>query len=188
MYRFLKRSYRLFVDEEDDSNPLDSSIQDVEASKEQLKSIHSVIKKVTEDIEGFKFNTAISAMMVFINDAQKWEVKPLSIMKQFAQILNPFAPHLAEEMWEKMQVNTELSYTEWPKYDESYLVDDEFTYGIQVNGKLRGELKIAMADATDKEKVLSAAKALEGVSKYLDGVQIIKEVFVPKRIVNIVVK
>ena len=109
-------------------------------------------------------------------------------MKQFAQILNPFAPHLAEEVWEKMQVDMELSYTEWPKFDESYLVDDEFTYGIQVNGKLRGELKIAMADATDKEKVLSAAKAIEGVSKYLDGVQIVKEVFVPKRIVNIVVK
>jgi len=188
VFRFLKRSYRLFVNEDDEANPLDSSIQDVEASKEQLKSIHTVIKKVTEDIEGFKFNTAISAMMVFINDASKWEVKPLSVMRQYAQILNPFAPHLAEEVWEKMQVNTELSYTEWPNYDESYLVDDEFTYGIQVNGKLRGELKIAMADATDKEKVLSAVKTVEGVSKYLDGVQIVKEVFVPKRIVNIVVK
>lgn len=188
VFRFLKRTYRLYVNDEIEHSLLDANIIDSEPTKEQLKALHTVIKKVTEDINEFKFNTAISAMMVFVNEASKWEVKPLSVMKNFAQLLNPFAPHLAEEVWALMGQKEDLSYTTWPKYDEQYLLDDEFTYGIQVNGKLRGELKIAMADAENKDKVLSAAKALESVAKYIDGVAIVKEVFVPKRIVNIVVK
>ena len=188
VFRFLKRAHRLYVNDQMEEDVLDSTIQNVEPSKEQLKALHTVIKKVTEDIQDFKFNTAISAMMVFVNDASKWDTKPLSVMQDFAQILNPFAPHLAEDVWELMGQKDELSYTTWPKFDASYLVDDSFTYGIQVNGKLRGELVIAMADAEKKEIVLAEAKKLEGVAKYVDGMQIVKEVFVPKRIVNIVVK
>lgn len=188
VFRFLKRAHRLFVSDEMDEISLDASIKSIEPTKEQLKVMHSVIKKVGEDIQEFKFNTAISAMMVFVNEVSKWEEKPLSLMKSFTQILNPFAPHLAEEVWQIMGCKEELSYTKWPEYDAIYLVDDTFTYGIQVNGKLRGELTIAISNAENKEIVLSEAKKLESVAKYLDGTQIVKEVFVPKRIVNIVVK
>ena len=187
VHRFLKRVWRLFVDEEG-TGEFYESVKDVEPDKDQLKTLHEAIKKVTGDIEDLKFNTGISALMIFTNEAMKWETKPVSVMKTFVQLLNPFAPHLAEELWNMLGAEKELSYTDWPQHDESLLVEEQFTYGVQVNGKLRGELTVDMAIADQKDEVLSKAKEIETVKKYLDGGTIRKEIFVPKRIINFVVK
>ena len=186
VYRFLKRVHRLYIDH--NTSELNATITDGEADKSQLKTLHEAIKKVTEDIEAMRFNTAISAMMIFVNEANKWSVFPKSVATDFLLILAPFAPHLAEELWAKLGQQQSVSLHEWPAFDESYLVEDTFTYAIQINGKVRSEIVVSADKATDKEFVLSTAKADENVQKYTEGKQIVKEIFVPKRIVNIVVK
>jgi leucyl-tRNA synthetase len=193
VYRFLKRTWRVFIS--DDSNDLNSDIVDVEPTKAQLKVLHETIKKVTEDIEGGRYNTAISQLMIFNNEAMKWDQKPISVLKTFLILLSPFAPHIAEELWEKL-LNEEvlddhsksIAYHSWPNFDAKYLVADAFTYAIQINGKVRGTLEVAAEDADNKEMVLSAAKSEPSVSKYLTDAQIVKEIFVPKKIVNFVVR
>ena len=183
--RFLHRAWRLLIEEE--TGELKSSVQDIEASKEQQKVLHTAIKKVTEDIEAMRFNTAISALMIFVNDANAWKEMPISIAKDFVQLLAPFAPHIAEELWERLGHRQTLAYENWPKLDESWLVDDEVMYPVQINGKVRAELFVPSEQAMDKDGVLEKAKALEKIQGYLEGHRIVKEIFVPKRIVNIVV-
>jgi leucyl-tRNA synthetase len=183
--RFLHRAWRLLIEEE--TGELKSSVQDVEASKEQQKVLHTAIKKVTEDIEAMRFNTAISALMIFVNDANAWKEMPISIAKDFVQLLAPFAPHIAEELWERLGHRQTLAYENWPKLDEPWLVDDEVMYPVQINGKVRAELFVPSEQAMDKDGVLEKAKALEKIQGYLEGHRIVKEIFVPKRIVNIVV-
>lgn len=186
VYRFLKRVYRLIVDEE--IGNLSSKINDSKSDTQQLKALHEAIKKVTGDIEDMKFNTAISALMIFVNEAYRWETIPKEILKPFIQILNPFAPHLAEEMWSIAGYATdELSYTQWPEFNESYLIDDSFTYAIQVNGKVRAEITIPMNMSTDKDYVLGKAKDQVPIKKFMTSGTLRKEIFVPKRIVNLVI-
>jgi leucyl-tRNA synthetase len=157
-----------------------------------LKTLHACIKKVTEDLDGMRFNTAISAMMVFVNDAITWKTKPVSVLKTFLQLLAPFAPHLAEELWAKVNIehrtsNAEhpmaLAYAEWPKYDPAVLVESEIELPVQVNGKLRDVIKVP-ADA-DNATIEAAAKASEKVQQFLAGKTIKKVIIVPKRMVNI---
>lgn len=193
VYRFLKRTWRVFI--KDDSHDLNEDIIDVEPSKSQLKVLHETIKKVTEDIEGGRYNTAISQLMIFNNEAMKWDRKPVSVLKSFLVILSPFAPHIAEELWEKIHginvsdnIDESVAFQQWPKFEEKYLVADTFTYAIQVNGKVRGTLEVSAEDAENKELVLSNAKSELSVSKYLSDVTMVKEVFVPKKIVNFVVR
>jgi leucyl-tRNA synthetase len=193
VYRFLKRTWRVFIS--DDSDELNADIVDVEPTKVQLKVLHETIKKVTEDIEGGRYNTAISQLMICNNEAMKWEKKPISVLQTFLILLSPFAPHIAEELWEKLQgidvsgsIEKSVAFQQWPKYEEKYLVADTFTYAVQVNGKVRGTLDVAADDADNKELVLNLAKSEPSVSKYLTDVQIIKEIFVPKKIVNFVVR
>jgi leucyl-tRNA synthetase len=112
---------------------------------------------------------------------------PISIAKDFVQLLAPFAPHIAEELWERLGHRQTLAYENWPKLDESWLVDDEVMYPVQINGKVRAELFVPSEQAMDKDGVLEKAKALEKIQGYLEGHRIVKEIFVPKRIVNIVV-
>jgi leucyl-tRNA synthetase len=212
VYRFLGRIWRLFVDENSEtafeqaettaqkSNDaalldlirLNAAIQDVAATPAQLKTLHACIKKVTEDLDGMRFNTAISAMMVFVNDAITWKTKPVSVLKTFLQLLAPFAPHLAEELWAKVNIehrtsNAEhpmaLAYAEWPKYDPAVLVESEIELPVQVNGKLRDVIKVP-ADA-DNATIEAAAKASEKVQQFLAGKTIKKVIIVPKRMVNI---
>jgi leucyl-tRNA synthetase len=205
VYRFLGRIWRLFVDENSEtafeqaettaqkSNDaalldlikLNASIQDVAATPAQLKTLHACIKKVTEDLDGMRFNTAISAMMVFVNDAITWKSKPVSVLKTFLQLLAPFAPHLAEELWAKVNVEhpLALAYAEWPKYDPAVLVESEIELPVQVNGKLRDVIKVP-ADA-DNATIEAAAKASEKVQQFLAGKTIKKVIIVPKRMVNI---
>ena len=124
-----------------------SAIKEVPATPAQLKTLHACIKKVTEDLDGMRFNTAISAMMVFVNDAITWETKPVSVLRDFLVLLAPFAPHLAEELWAKttsafsLQPSA-LSYAPWPKFDPALLVEDTLEIPVQVNGKLRDVIKV----------------------------------------------
>lgn len=186
VHRFLNRVWRLIVDEE--SGELQENLVDEEPTKEQLKTLHECIKKVSEDIESLSFNTAISAMMIFINEAYKWESYPKTAIETFLILLSPFAPHIAEELWQKLGNPESIAYEEWPEFNEEYLISDTQMYPIQVNGKVRGEIYVPRNKAKDKEHVLSQAKLDKNVKKYLDDGELVKEIFVPERIVNLVVK
>jgi leucyl-tRNA synthetase len=155
--------------------------------KEAMKNLHKTIKKVGEDIENYKFNTAIAQMMILAN---YWTPKDESLRKEwlekFAIILHPFVPHFAEELWEIIWNKESIFNAEWPKYDESLTLDDVIVIWIQVLGKLRGELEINVSE--NKENIISRAKEVESVKKWLEGKEIVKEIYVPWKIVNIVVK
>ena len=210
VYRFLGRVWRLFVDEKSETAfeqaetlatearrhgelldliLLDGGITDEDATPAQLKSLHACIKKVTEDLDGMRFNTAISAMMVFINEAITWQTKPLSVMKTFLQLLAPFAPHIAEELWARLhstfgQTAPSLAYAPWPKFDSALLVESEIEIPVQVNGKFRDVIKVS-ANA-DNATIEAAAKAAEKVQPFLAGKTIKKVIIVPKKMVNFI--
>ena len=210
VYRFLGRVWRLFIAEDSltelEQNltldvsqapklvaglKLSSDFKNVEANPAQLKAIHTVIKKVTEDLDGLRFNTAISALMVFINEAINWEVKPASVFLDFLKLLQPLAPHIAEELGEKlihfmgMEYPGSIAYLPWPQYDQAHLVEDTFEYPIQVNGKLRDKIVLPL-DAT-KEQIQAAALSSEKITPLLVGKTIKKVIIVPKKIVNIAI-
>jgi leucyl-tRNA synthetase len=225
VYRFLGRVWRLFVDERSETEfeqtqtaqpaggpsalesiQLSAAIQDTAPTAAQLKTLHSCIKKVTEDLEGLRFNTAISALMVFVNDAITWETKPASVLRDFLILLHPFAPHLAEELFAKLTGKGTLtgqgragsplpadgrpqipglSYQPWPKFDPALLVEMTIEIPVQINGKLRDRILIS-ADATAAE-VETAALACEKVQLFLEGKPVKKVIIIPKRLVNLVV-
>jgi leucyl-tRNA synthetase len=180
---------------------LDEAIKDIPATPAQLKTLHTCIKKVTEDLDGLRFNTAISALMVFVNDAITWETKPVVVLRDFLILLQPFAPHLAEELWEKLSIvhspesartadngpttADSLSYACWPKFNPALLVEDTLEIPVQVNGKLRDVIKVP-ANA-DNAALEAAAKASEKVQQFIAGKTIKKVIVVPKKLVNIAV-
>lgn len=184
--RFLNRAWRLLIDE--DSGDIKSSVTESEPNKDQLKTLHETIKKVSEDIEEMRFNTAISAMMIFVNEANQWDSIPKSVAKTFVQLLNPYAPHIAEELWNKLGESNTISYSEWPSFNEEFMKADEIMYPIQVNGKVRADIFVPSDKAMDKEYVLNLAKAEEKIATYLEQGNLVKEIFVPKRIINLVIK
>jgi len=183
--RFLNRVWRLFTGNEDQDSVL---VTDNDPTREQLKVLHEAIKKTTEDIEAMRFNTGISALMIFSNEANQWDGIPRSIAEPFLKILSPYAPHIAEELWNKIGHEKSIAYEPWPSYNEEYLKSDSVTYPIQVNGKVREQLNVPAEKAKDKDFVIGLAKQLEKIQKYLDGSTIVKEIFVPGKIVNLVVK
>jgi leucyl-tRNA synthetase len=185
--RFLNRAWRLFFGDEQEEDVF--NLTDDEASKEQLKTLHEAIKKVSEDIEGLRFNTAISALMIFVNEANQWEGGvPRSVAEPFVKLLSPFAPHIAEEIWSKFCHNESLAYEPWPELVEEYLKAESIDMPVQVNGKVRANITVPAEKAKDKDFVLGLAKQQENVERYLDDSTIVKEIFVPGRIVNLVVK
>ena len=158
-----------------------------EGYSEKLESsMHKLIKKVTYDIDNMKFNTAIAAMMAFINEVYEYGTITKDELITFIKLLNPFAPHLTEEMWENMGNSTFCSLEKWPEYDESKTVENTIEIAVQVNGKLRSTITIAKDSS--KEDAIACAKTDEKVAEGLDGKSIVKEIYVPGRIVNIVVK
>lgn len=209
VYRFLGRVWRLFVDEGSETEyeqqattgperaaelaeqiELSDAICDAEPSAEQSKALHACIKKVTDDLEHMRFNTAISALMVFVNDALGWQVKPASVLREFLTLLHPFAPHLSEELHSKLArklpgagSGTSLSFAAWPKFDARWLVEETLEIPVQVNGKLRDRLVVG-AQASDHE-IKQAALASERVQGFLKGMTIKKIIVVPKKLVNI---
>ncbi|QIC46993.1 leucine--tRNA ligase [Lysinibacillus sphaericus] len=181
--RFLDRIWRLLVNEEDGT--ISAKIQ-VSDDKTLEKSYHQTVKKVTEDYEGIRFNTAISQMMVFINDCYKAEVIPTAYAEGFVKMLAPIAPHIAEELWNLLGHEGTLSYEQWPTYDESKLVDDEVEVAVQVAGKVRA--KIVVAKDASKEDIEKVALADEKVQEYMAGKDLVKVIVIPGKLVNIVVK
>ena len=185
-YRFLNRAYRIFYNENRTSGNDTLRVVDKPLTAEDEKILHVTIKKVTEDIEGLRFNTAISTMMVFVNHFTSQEQSPKAAMKPFAQILAPFAPHLCEEFWAAMGEKESLSYAQWPTYDENLVKADSVTIAIQVLGKLRGTLQVT--PGTDAATLEAEARKLEGVQRFLEGKEVVKVVYVKDKIVNFVVK
>ncbi len=186
VYRFLNRVWRLIIDEE--SGEIQKNVEETEPDKEQLKVLHEAIRKVTEDIENMRFNTAISALMIFVNEANQWEKLPVSVLNTFVLLLSPFAPHLAEEMWSRLGNSESLAYEPWPEFNEEYLKEETVMYPVQINGKVRGEVHVPSDKAKAKDYVLAQARKEKNVQRYLDGTTVVKEIFVPGRIINIVVK
>ncbi len=190
VHRFLNRAWRLLIEDGGDEaasrHELRSAVQDVEASREQLRVLHQMIDKVTSDIESLRFNTAIAAMMEFVNAANKWDVVPLQVARSFVLVLSPFAPHLGEELWRFLGESETLAYEPWPDVVEEYLKEDEIEIAVQVNGKVRGSIRVAPEAA--EEAVLSAARSDENVSRYLRNGDVRRAIYVPGRIVNFVLK
>ena len=174
--KFLDRVFRAFVD---------GKIEDKE-NKNLEKIYHQTVKKVTEDYETLNFNTAISQMMIFINAVYKEEVFPREYALGFIKLLNPIAPYITEELW-SMQGNAgTIAYEPWPTYDASKIVEETFTMIVQVNGKVRGKIEVDSSTTEDEMKTL--AKDIDNVKAHIEGKEIVKEIVVPKKLVNIVVK
>ena len=182
-YRFLNRTWRLTVNEETDQ--LCDNVQDHPPIREQLQLLHYTLKKVTDDIESMRFNTAIAAMMEFVNAAYKWEIVPISIMKPFVLVLSAFAPHVAEELWRRLGGADTLAYESWPEVMDEYLTKETVRIAVQINGKVRGFIDVS--PNLDKVSVLDVARIEENVFRYLEGKTIRREIYVPGRIVNFVV-
>jgi leucyl-tRNA synthetase len=184
--RFLNRAYRLFYNE-DRANGNDTlKVVDRALTPEDEKILHQTVKKVTDDIEGMRFNTAISTMMVFVNHFTAFEQTPKSAMKVFAQLLAPFAPHLAEEFWSVLGETTSLSYASWPTYNPELVKADIVTIAVQVLGKLRGTLEVE--PGTEQAKLEALARENAAIFRFLEGKQIAKVIYVPNKILNFVVK
>ena len=204
VYRFLGRVWRMFIDEQSEQefeqqltvNPdrgpellaalkLNDAVGQAEATPEQLKVLHTCIKKVTEDMEYLRFNTAISAMMVFTNEASNWDIRPLSVMNDFLLLLAPFAPHIAEELHAKANGgDSTLAYQPWPSHDEAHLVESTIEMAVQVNGKLRDRIQIP-ADMA-KSDIERIAMESENVQRHTEGKNVKKVIVIPGKLVNIV--
>lgn len=179
--RFLDRIWRLLVEENGELNP---KIQATEAASNLEKMYHQTVKKVTEDYEGLRFNTAISQMMVFINEAYKATVLPKEYIEGFVKLIAPVCPHIAEELWEKLGHSETITYEAWPAYDEAKLVDEEVEIVIQVNGKVKAKLMVP-TDAT-KESLEGIAMEDAQIKEQIEGKTIRKVITVPGKLVNIV--
>ncbi len=175
--KFLDKIWHLYIEED--------KIKD-EDNKKLEKLFHQTIKKVTEDFETLNFNTAISQMMIFINAVTKEEVFPRYMALDFIKLLNPIAPFITEEIWEKMGHKETIAYEPWPKYDPEKVIEDEIEIGVQVNGKLRGSINIALNE--EQDSVINKAMQVPNVLKFIEGKEIVKTIVVPNKIVNIVVK
>ncbi len=175
--KFLDRVWRLVVE---------SGTVKEEENKNLEKPYHKMVKKVTNDFEALAFNTAISEMMIFVNACNKETIIPKEYAEGLVKLLNPISPHITEEMWEILGHNKTIAYEEWPKYDEAKTVDTDVTIGVQVNGKMRAT--ICYDKGASKEDILKLALEDENVKKHVDGKEIIKEIVIPEKIVNIVVK
>ena len=183
LHRFLNRVWRIYVDED---ATLNRNIGPESSSESIVKVYHKTLKIVGEHIERARFNTAISQMMIFINECYKEKHLNISMMTGFIKILSTFAPHIAEELWEKLGQKTLLSYENWPVYDPEKVIDETIEYPVQINGKVRFRLTVDADTSEDelKERVFSH----ERLAHYTQGKQIVKCIVVPKRIITLVVK
>ena len=188
--RFLARVWRLFMRENQAGRwELSEKLQRIEPDKAQLKLLHATIKKVTADIEAFSFNTAISQMMIFVNAFTNAGAISVSAMRIFLVLLNPFAPHIASELWEKLNARFgdaagDITEQSWPQHDESLLREDEVEIVLQVNGKLRDRIKISAAATEDELKAAALSNAK--IQARIAGRPVRKVIVVPKKLVNIV--
>jgi leucyl-tRNA synthetase len=183
---FLGRAWRMIVDERATDMQLSAAVVDQQATTEQLRVLHKTIKAVTEDVAKLSFNTAIARMMEFTNFFTRETHRPREVMRQFVLLLSPFAPHIAEELWEVLGGAETLAYEPWPAYDEALLAEETVELPVQINGKVRSRLRLpAEASAAEAEQ---AALADPRIVELLAGKQLLKAVVVPGRMVNLVIK
>ncbi|MDY5909120.1 MAG: leucine--tRNA ligase [Bullifex sp.] len=177
VYRFLDRVWRISTEKK---------IEDIEIPMDLNKTLHKTIRKVTEDTATLNFNTAISQMMVLVNEMNRLEVVPKKVIETLALLLSPYTPHLAEELWSMMGHEPSVANQSWPTYDEELCREDTMEMVVQINGKLRS--RIMMPKSASKDEMIAAAKADEKSKVWLDGKTIVKEIAIPGKLVNFVVK
>ena len=182
-HRFLKKFWGLFFDNRD-SDQL--AINNEPATKEQLKSVHKLIKKITADIENFSFNTAVSAFMICVNELSQLKCHNKELLEQVVILLNPFAPHITEELWSLLGHTNSVCDAAWPQVNEAYLIEDEQQLTISFNGKARFQMNFAATASSDEIQAITLQD--ERTIKYIDGKTVVKVIVVPKKIVNIVLK
>ena len=191
-HRFLKKFWNLCSQSSPSSQSPQSSqsSQSTQSAQSALKSLHKLIKKVTQDIEAFSYNTAISAFMIATNELSQLKCKDPEVIRQLVILIAPFAPHIAEELWEILNTQhptpDSVCDAKWPEWDEQYLVESTAKMGVAFNGKTRFEITLS-ADA-DNATIEATVRADERTDKYVEGKQIVKVIIVPKRMVNLVVK
>ena len=178
-HRCLKKFWALYFDRNDNFMP-----QDIAPTKAEEKALHKLIKKVSQDIETFSYNTSIAAFMIAVGELQKCRSR--EILEQLVILISPFAPHIAEELWHVLGHETTVCDAQWPAWDEEKMRDDEITMPVQFCGKTR--FTIQLPAGIGKEDAEKAALADERTARYTDGKQIVKVIVVPGRIINIVVK
>ena len=178
-HRFLRKFWNMVSSVSCDSVATDPTA-------EELKSLHKLIKKVTQDIEAFSYNTAISAFMICTNELSQLKCKNKDVMQTLVILIAPFAPHIAEELWEMLGQEGSVCDAQWPKWNEEYLVENQIKMGVQFNGKVRFEMLFA-ADA-DNQTIEQAVREDERTAKYVEGKQIVKIIIVPKRMINVVLR
>jgi leucyl-tRNA synthetase len=178
VFGFLSRTFRFFSEE--------ANLTEGEEDREILKALHHAMKKVEGDIENLRFNTAISAMMIFLNLAMKKGKVTRDTARNFIKILSPFAPHMAEELWNMLGNKNTIAYEPWPAFNEEYLKEELFEYPVSFNGKLR--FKVELPLAMPKEEIISIVLADPRAEKWLEGKAPSNIVVVPGRIINIVIK
>ena len=183
---FLDRAWRMIVDQNAEKTELSPEVGDYEPTDEQTRMLHKTIKAVTHDIESLSFNTAISRLMEFVNFFTKQSQRPRSIMESFVLLLSPMAPHISEEFWKLLGHSDSLAYERWPEFDEALTVDASVEIPIQIMGKIKA--KINVERGLSKEELLTRAKAEPKISELIAGKQILKEIAVPDKLVNIVAK
>jgi leucyl-tRNA synthetase len=187
VYRFLGRVWRLVMEEDQEGawHFAPAKVTAAAPSTELLRSVHAAIAKVSEDIDRLQFNTAISALMVLVNDLTKEPVRPRAAMESLLLLLSPLAPHMAEELWKQLGHTKTLAYEAWPVAEAKYLVKTEIEMPVQINGKLRGVIKVAPKSSHDV--VIAAAKELPAFAEFTAGKTIKKTIVVPDKLINFVV-
>jgi leucyl-tRNA synthetase len=180
-HRFLKKLWNLYYAKDDSFLP-----QEGEASKEEMKSIHKLIKKVGTDIEHFSYNTSISAFMICVSELAQLKCRNKEVLENLVILLAPFTPHLCEELWHQLGHEGSVCDATWPTFDEKYLKEDVINYSISFNGKTR--FVLPFAPEMSKEEIEKAVLSDEQTGKYIEGMQIVKIIVVPGKIVNIVLK
>ena len=184
MIRFLERTWRLVVDQQTGERSMRLADAPAASEPDLERSLHQTIKKVTQDTEALAMNTAISQMMIFVNEATRSTTLPVEIVTAFLRLLAPYAPHIAEELWQRLGGEDLVAVAPWPEYDEALCADDEITIVLQVNGRKRDAIRVPKD--VDRQVLEQLALASERVQAYLSGQAPRKLIVVPGRLVNIV--
>lgn len=183
MSRFLGRVWRLVIDPASDQVS-DAIVKDG-ATREQLKALHQTIKRVTADVEGLRFNTALACMMEYVNTATKWEKRPKEVILPLISMLSAFAPHVCEELWGRLGETRALAYVDWPEYCSKLDYEDNKLIVVQINGKVRS--KMAVSCSATKDDIVQKAKEETNVARYLSGATVRKEIYIPDKVLNLII-
>ncbi len=181
LHRFLQKSWRLFTEQ----GQMSTRIKPISPDSSTMKFLHKTIARVTDDIENLRFNTAIAALMEFRNHLQALDVLPMNTVEAFVLLLSPFAPHIAEEFWRILGHKCTLAYEPWPLWDPVLIVEEQVTVVVQINGKVRTGL--SLPKGTDREATIQMAMSDENVKRFIEKQEIIKTVFVPDKLLNLVI-